>query len=131
MFFLIFQGLFKTIDIVILLLQNLFLFFLIVSRPKWKNRNMCHQACRTHKSENGQYPTDCPHKQWARKATPGSERGFTVSVKYSMDTKSPPWTWKTVYEIIDEDHLIITAFNITPDGKEGKAVETKYSRVKP
>ena len=60
-----------------------------------------------------------------------SERGFTVSVKYSMDTKSPPWTWKTVYEIIDEDHLLVTAFNITPDGKEGKAVETKYSRVKP
>jgi hypothetical protein len=59
-----------------------------------------------------------------------SGRGFVVSGKYDVDPKLPPWGWKTVFEMIDDDHLKITAFNVTPDGQEAMAVETKYRRTK-
>lgn len=60
-----------------------------------------------------------------------TERGWAVTGKYDVAPDVSPWGWKTVYELSDENHLTITAYNITPDGQEAKAVETTYHRIQP
>lgn len=55
--------------------------------------------------------------------------GFSVLGQYSVPEYPAPWNWRTVAELQDPDTLIITAYNISPEGQEDKATETVYKRI--
>ena len=58
------------------------------------------------------------------------EKGFAVLGNYPDPDGGPDWGWRTEVELVDADHLIITAYNIHPEGMEAKAIETELKRVK-
>lgn len=39
------------------------------------------------------------------------------------------WGWRTEIEIVSDNEVVITAYNISPEGEEAKATEVVYKRV--
>lgn len=59
------------------------------------------------------------------------EKGFSVLGSYpDPEGGGPDWGWRTEVELLDRDHLTITAYNISPEGSEAKAVESSLIRLR-
>lgn len=58
------------------------------------------------------------------------ENGFQVIGNYPDPNDGPDWSWRTEVKLIDANHLIVSAYNITPEGQEAKAAEATLTRIK-
>lgn len=56
--------------------------------------------------------------------------GFAVTGSYPDPSGGPDWGWRTEVALLDADRLSITAYNISAEGVESKAVETQLARIK-
>ena len=58
------------------------------------------------------------------------ENGFSVLGSYPDPTGGPDWSWRTEVRLLDQEHLTITAYNISPEGEAARATETILKRAK-
>ena len=59
-----------------------------------------------------------------------AENGFFVLGSYPDPSGGPDWGWRTEVELLDNDHLAITAYNVHPEYGEAKATEARLARMK-
>ncbi len=57
------------------------------------------------------------------------DEDFSVYGTYDVQQEGwQQWGWRTDIQLEDENTLVITAYNITPEGEEAKANEIRYKR---
>ena len=52
------------------------------------------------------------------------------SYAYVTPEMEQHWGWRTEIDILNDDEVVITAYNISPEGEETKATETRYKKVR-
>ena len=53
---------------------------------------------------------------------------FSAFGTYYTGPDTPRWGWRTELEQIDDDNIVITAYNVEPESDDQKATETRYTR---
>jgi hypothetical protein len=54
--------------------------------------------------------------------------GFSVLGSYQDPGGGSLWGWRTAVEVISPKQIILSAYNIPPQGEESIAIETRYTR---
>lgn len=87
--------------------------------------------------ETGKYQmawVDSFHLSTAMMFSESSRHADRLNVLGSYEYVTPEvdqkWGWRTEIEIVSDDEVVFTSFNVTPDGEEAKATQTVYKRVK-
>lgn len=57
-----------------------------------------------------------------------STGGPAPLVTGTYPTGAEPWSWRTEFDLASPDHLVITAYNISPGGDEERATRAEYHR---
>ena len=53
---------------------------------------------------------------------------FSAFGTYFTGPDTPRWGWRTELEQLDDDNIVITAYNVEPDSADQIATETRYTR---
>jgi hypothetical protein len=60
-----------------------------------------------------------------------TEMNVTGSYAYVTPGLEQHWGWRTTIELVNEDELVLRAYNVSPEGQEDLATEAVYKRVSP
>jgi hypothetical protein len=63
----------------------------------------------------------------SEKAAPNAS--MLGSYVYINGEEEQKWGWRTVIDLVNDNELVITSYNVFPTGEEVKGVETIYMRV--
>ncbi len=73
---------------------------------------------------------DSWHQQPATMRCEGSfsDEGKLVVLGSYSGGEGPDWGWRTQFNLVGEDSMVMEVYNITPDGQEALAVRAEYKR---